>query len=128
MIKEIISNPRKVFLIDSIGAIVSAVSLGVILVQFKIYFGMPIDVLYILALIPCFFAIYSFFCYWKFPESWRLFMIAIAISNLLYCFLSMILVYQFHGQLTTLGFVYFLLEFVIVIGVVSIELKTATKN
>ncbi len=128
MIKSIRTNPRKLFLIDSLGAITSAFSLGVILIQFESYFGMPSHVLYILAVIPCFFALYSFLCYWRFPRNWRPFMKAIAMANLLYCFVSMGLVYQFHGQLTTLGFVYFLLEFIIIISLVSVELTTAAKR
>ena len=128
MVNKILSNPKQLFLIDSIGAVVSAFSLGVILVQFEIYFGMPSDILYILAIIPCFFAVYSFLCYWRFPENWQPFLRAIAIANLLYCMLSIVLVYRFHGQLTTLGFVYFILELIIVIGIVSLEFKTAAKR
>ncbi len=58
-------NPKKLFLIDGFGTILSAFLLGVILVKFEIIFGIPISVLYILAIIPIFFAAYDFYCYRK---------------------------------------------------------------
>ena len=48
-------NPKKLFLIDGFGAIISAFLLGVVLVKFEEKIGVPVSVLYLLATIPLFF-------------------------------------------------------------------------
>ena len=46
-------NPKKLFLIDSLGALISAVMLGLVLTRFEHIFGMPQNVLYFLSFIAC---------------------------------------------------------------------------
>ena len=119
-------NPRTLFLVDGVGALVSAVMLGVVLVQLEPLIGMPRRVLYVLALIPCFFMVYSFLCFLKPPQNWKFFMRMIAIANLSYCALTLGLVIYLFPQLTVLGFTYFILEIIVVVTLVIIELKTAS--
>lgn len=119
------NNPRKLFLIDGFGAVISAVSLGVILVKLETFFGMPPKQLYILSGAAFIFAMYSFFCYFRFPMNWRPFLKVIAISNLIYCSVTIGLVVYLFQTLTTLGLIYFILELVIIIFLVRIELKVA---
>ena len=116
-------NPRQLFLIDGLGALLSTFLLGVILVKFEYLFGMPKKELYFLAAIPFFFAIYDFICYWKNPDNWRPFLKVIAIANLIYCCISIAVVFYSYQKLTNLGLSYFLLELVIVFIIVAIELK-----
>jgi len=125
LINKMIANPRLLFLIDSLGAVVSAFFLGVILVRFESVFGMPKKTLYVLALIPCVFAIYSFICYQLNIKNWRPYLKVIAMANLLYCFLSMGLLYHHLESLTLWGIGYFINEFVIIITLVFIEFKAA---
>lgn len=127
MINKLILGPKKLFLIDCLGALISAFLLGVVLVLFEEFIGMPKEVLYYLALIACIFAVYSFFCYFHFPNNWQPFMKAIAIANLLYCLTTIGLVIYFYSQLTTLGAMYFLGELAIIIALISLELKTASE-
>lgn len=119
------TNPRKLFLIDAFGAVLSAFSLGVILVQFKSYFGMPLEKLYYLSAVACVFAMYSFFCYFRFPTNWRPFLKLIAISNLIYSSITLGLVIYLYEELMPLGLIYFLLELIILIILVRVELKVA---
>ena len=119
-------KPKQLFLIDGLGAFVSAFLLGIILVNFESFFGMPREVLYPLAIIPCVFAVYSFFCFFRIPEKWRSFLKIIAIANLLYCCLTMSLVIYFYSELTVLGLLYFVLELAIILFLVFIELKMAS--
>jgi hypothetical protein len=42
-------KPKTLFLIDAIGAVLSTVLLGIVLVAFEKYIGMPTNVLYALA-------------------------------------------------------------------------------
>lgn len=123
-----ILNPRRIFLFDGLGACLTAFLLGVVLTAFNEYFGMPQKTLNILALIALVFAVYSFCCFFFVGSNWRLFLKIIAAANLLYCCLTATLVIYFYPQLTVLGVVYFLLEIVVVCGLVLFELRWARER
>lgn len=116
-------QPRKLFLVDSLGALLSAILLGLVLARFEPTFGMPQNVLYVLAVIPCIFSIYSFFCFFKNIRKWQLYMKIIAIANMLYCCLTLSLMMYFYQKLTVLGLLYFGLEIIVVVVLAFIELK-----
>ncbi len=120
-------NPRTIFLIDGIGAIVSAVMLGIVLPLLQDLIGMPTEVLYYLASAAVMFAIYSLSCAFIVPANWPTFLRIIAFVNLTYCVVSVGLVYYFYPQLTKLGIAYFAIEKLIVIYIVMMELKAANK-
>ena len=96
ILDKITSNPKKLFLIDSLGAVLTAFFLGVILVRFEDSFGMPITILYYLSSIACVYAIYSISCYILLGNNWRPYLKAIAIANLLYCCTTIVLVFYFY--------------------------------
>ena len=121
-------NPKKLFLLDGLGACLTAFLLGIVLTAFNEYFGMPQKTLNILALIALAFAAYSISCYFFIGSNWRLFLKIIAAANLLYCCLTTALVIYFYPQLTILGVSYFLLEIVVVCGLVFVELRWANKR
>lgn len=121
-------NPRKLFLLDGIGALVSAFSLGVVLVQLEAFFGIPRNTLYFLAFLPCLFAAYDFYCYWRIKENWRVYLKAIAIVNLLYCVISLALAFYHIEHITFLGWGYIIIEILIVVVLANIELKVATSK
>ena len=118
-------NPRNLFLIDGFGAILSAFLLGVVLTKFESTFGMPSKVLYFLCVLPCLFAIYDFSSYLRVTRNLSSFLKAIAIANLVYCSITVCLLISHFPKLTTLGFIYFFLELVIVVILAGIELRTA---
>ncbi len=121
------SNPKRLFLLDSLGALLTAFLLGVILARFEAHFGMPAKVLYSLSALACVFALYSMVCYFWVRSQWRPFLKAIALANLTYCLLTIGLVVSFYQSLTILGILYFSGE-LIVIGVLSyIELSAVFK-
>ncbi|WP_452597256.1 hypothetical protein [Pontimicrobium sp. MEBiC01747] len=120
-------NPKKLFLIDGFGAILSAFLLGVILVKFEIIFGIPISVLYILAIIPIFFAAYDFYCYRKRNQNTGLLLKGIAILNLMYCFTSLGLIFYHFNTIKVLGWTYILVEIVIVFSLAIIEFRVGEK-
>ena len=129
MLTKITSNPKLVFLLDCLGALLSAFLLGVALPSFQPIFGMPHNVLYGLAAVASLFAIYSFWNYRWFKENWRPYLRGIAIVNLVYCGLTAALVIYFRQELTKWGLLYFLQEMVVIIVVVMLEFKTiARKN
>jgi hypothetical protein len=126
-LNKISLNPRRLFLIDGFGALLSAFLLGVVLVKFESTFGMPKKVLYALSLMACLFAIYSFTCYLQVKKNWPPFLKVIAIVNLSYCALTLGLLFYFHQELTSLGMIYFLLEIGVVTSLAIVELYSASK-
>lgn len=124
-INNINKNPRILFLIDGIGAILSAFLLGVVLVEFSNIFGIPQSTLYLLAGVPCFFAVYDFYCYQKVDKKISVFLKGIAIMNLMYCCLSIGLAFWHYQEITKFGWIYIILEVLIIITLVTLELSIA---
>ena len=120
-------NPRQLMVIDGMGALLSAFLLGVILTQFESVFGMPRKELYILASLPCIFAVYDAVCVWVNPKNWKGVLQIIALANLGYCGLSIGFVVANFTQLTGLGMAYFIGEIAIIIALVFVEWKTARR-
>ena len=110
---NITSNPKHLFLLDCLGALLSAFLLGVVLPSFEPIFGMPNKILYGLAALAGLFAIYSFWNHVRFKENWRPYLQGIAVVNLLYCGLTAALVVYFRQELTKWGLLYFLLEMLV---------------
>ncbi len=114
-------KPKTIFLIDGLGAILSAFLLGVVLIHYQELIGMPEKVLYFLAFIPCLFIIYSFSCFFFLRDNWRSYLKYIALANFLYCILSIAMMMVHRDSLTTLGYTYFVIEIIVVLIVVGVE-------
>ena len=125
VLKKLYTRPKQLFLVDGLGALLSAFFLGIVLVGFKNHIGMPVNTLYILAIVPVFFAIYSFSCYFLLHNNHRHFLKGIAIANLLYCCMTITLLIYYYQSLTILGLGYFLLEILIIGVIVGVELKAS---
>ncbi|SNT28287.1 hypothetical protein SAMN05421640_3163 [Ekhidna lutea] len=122
---KLVANPlRKLFLIDSIGAILSAILLGYVLVEFQSLIGMPEDILKVLAGIASLFFLYSISCFLVNPMNAETRLRTIAIANLLYCLATLILIIIYFDQLTLLGLSYFLLEIIIIVAIARLELRS----
>jgi len=127
MIDSFLENPKKLLLLDCIGALVSAFMLGVVLVRLESYFGIPVKTLYFLAFLPCLFALFDYY-------SWRSENInhshslkVIAFVNIIYCCLSLGLAIYHNQELTLLGWGYIIIEIFLVLLIAMIELRTATR-
>ena len=120
-------NPKKLFLIDGFGAILSAFLLGVVLVKFEKIFGIPSSILYILAIIPIFFVVYDVYCYQKEHLKTGILLKGIAVLNLIYCCISIGLVFYHFNTITILGWTYLLIEILIVIFLTTIEFRVGRK-
>lgn len=115
---------QTVFLIDGVGAFVSAVMLGFVLTTFESFFGMPAKVLYILSAIAFLFAVYSFInAARKNCTACNLKLIALA--NLLYCALTFVLMLTNFQQISKYGLLYFTGEIIIIVSLALFELSTA---
>ncbi len=122
-----ISNPKKLFLIDGLGALLTAFFLGVILTRLEDYFGMPPKILYILSLVALMYAIYSMSCHFFISRNWKPYLKGIAIANLMYCCLTIGLVVYFYHRLTGIGVLYFLLEVIVIFVLIGIEIKVLSR-
>lgn len=125
---KLTQSGRHLFFLDGSGALLSAFFLGVVLRQLEPIFGMPQDILQVLALLACAFACYSWTCYFTVKDNWPNFLRVIMVVNILYACLSLVLVYRHFADLTMLGVAYFVLELIVLAGVVYVEYYAVQKS
>ena len=123
IIKQLTLKPKTIFLIDSIGAFVTAFFLFAILRTFNEAIGIPQKVLTYLSLIAVLFSLYSSVCFFLLKDNWRPFLKIISIANLLYCLLTLSLILSYYQSITIIGIAYFSGEIIIIGGLVFIEVK-----
>jgi len=122
-IKTLTLKPKIVFLIDGLGAVLTAIHL-ITVKTFNEYFGMPLKTLTVLSIIAFIFAIYSLSCFAFSDNNSQKLLRPIIVANLTYCILTLGIVIYFYNKLTILGLTYFFGEILIISGLVYIELKT----
>ena len=118
---------KQFFLADAIGALLSAVMLGIVLVNLQHLIGLPLQHLYLLAGLALLFFTYSIFNYLRMSDNWSRYLKIIAWTNLLYCLFTFAVVAYYFQDIQRLGMIYFGLEILVIIFLASIELKLATK-
>lgn len=100
--------------------------LGVVLVKYEKYFGLPIHTLYFLALIPILFILYDMYAFYRDENRTSLLMKGIAVMNTMYCILSIGFAIFHSSLLTNLGWTYVIGEVLIILMVAFFEWKTAS--
>lgn len=125
IINRLTFKPRILFLIDGLGALLTAFFLFVVLDHFNKYVGMPTTILNSLSLIAICFCIYSIACFFFLKRHWKPFIIGIGIANLLYSILTIGILITHFSILTIIGISYFLVEIVFICGLVYIEFNIA---
>lgn len=121
-------KPKTIFLIDGIGAFVTAFFLFFVLRNYNAYFGLPKTTLSYLSIIAMLFSIYSISCLYLANKKWKAFLKAISIANLLYCGLTTYLLIYYYKQITLLGLSYFILEISIILVLAFIEILVFVSN
>lgn len=127
-LSSFLSNHQTIFLIDGIGAVLTCILLSFVLAPLETYFGLPANVLHSLSLIGLCFALYSFGCHFAKFTKWWIFLRAIALANLFYCFVTISLLFTFRDVMTTLGILYFLCEIVVICVLVYFEWKLSFRK
>ena len=122
-VKQLLYDPKQLFLIDSLGAGLTLFFLFAILLPFNNQFGVPPSVVLALAVPVLLFTFYSACCFLFADTHWRSLLKAIAIANLLYCCMTAGLIIANYAQLTLLGIIYFVLEIAVVCALAFIELR-----
>lgn len=128
MIVTLVRAPKKLFLIDGVGALLTAILLLTIRTQYQQDFGMPANVLSFLILMAGVFCSYSFGCFFLAHNRWRFFLKIIAIANLLYACTTGFLILYFNREMTPFGLTYFSLEIGVILALVMIELKVLQES
>ena len=118
---------KKIFLIDSLGALISAIML-LSISQFERYFGISENLAFILIPLPIIFSVFSFLSYKFGKKNWKLLLKIIALANLLYCCLTFYVTLTNLATLKNLGITYFVVEIFIIIILAMFELKIANKR
>lgn len=121
ILSKVKNSPKWIFLIDAIGALITTVGLVVILVLFGVYFGMPSKALYLLSGIAFSLFIYSICCHFSVKKNWKPFLMIVISGNIIYVFVSIVLMIKHFDKLTELGLVYFTLEKIIIAIIVNFE-------
>jgi hypothetical protein len=118
---------KKILLLDSLGALVTAINLMVI-PQFESYTGIPRDIALILLPLPILYSIFSFLSYKFGNHNWRSLLKMIAIANLFYCCLTMYVTWINFDTFKILGIIYFIVEILIIVVLATLELKIALNH
>ncbi|ABG58093.1 conserved hypothetical protein [Cytophaga hutchinsonii ATCC 33406] len=125
VIHKLAAKPQHLFLTDSIGALLTAFLLFVVLRTYNESVGMPERILTYLSIIATVFSIYSAACFLWVKGNFIPFVSVISIANIFYCVLTMILVIRYYPMLTRVGITYFISEILIICVLVYIEVQVA---
>ena len=122
-LKHLAFTYKNLFLIDATRAAITALILSQVLARLDDLFGMPVNILYILAIIAACFALYSLIYSRIVNQNRRSYLQGIAIANAVYCIITLALVIYLYDTLTWLGIGYFIGEIGIIYLPVRFELK-----
>jgi hypothetical protein len=128
IIKYFTKTPRTLFLVDGIGAALTAILLLFVVRTFNDYFGIPKMVLSFLSFAAIILCIYSFVCFLFLKNKWSTFLKIIGYANLVYSIITVVMLCIHFSSLTLVGLTYFLVESTLIIALVYIELRVAAAN
>jgi hypothetical protein len=127
MIKKLIAHFSKkhksLFLVDSIGAFVTATLLFVVALDNNSYFGIPEKELTYLSALAAIFCTYSALCFIFLKGSTKIFFRLIGWSNLFYCVFTIGIMIKHHTSLRVFGIGYFLIEILVICLLSYVELN-----
>lgn len=121
--KQFISNPKNIFLLDSLGALLTTFLLYFVLRNFNAFFGLSKDVFELLSILALIFFVYSISCYFFVKRNWKSYLKIICTANILYCILTFGIILYYYQNISIFGIAYFLAEILVIIGLVFLEIK-----
>ena len=126
LVKTFATKPKKIFIVDSLGALLSAFIIIAMLLRYTDVFGMPKNSLFCLSIIAVIYATYSLCCYFFLDQNWRPYLKFIAFANLLYCCLTITFVTCSYASITTFGLIYFSVELIVIVCLATVEFMIAS--
>ena len=119
------TSSKKIFLVDAIGAMVSALLIGLVIAPYEGFFGIPTPIAYLLCFIAILLSAFSLLSYLFAQNSWKKNLRIIAILNLGYCaFTASVLTLNSEG-ITFWGWAYFVIEMLIIFALSRVEMGIA---
>jgi hypothetical protein len=120
-----VRDPRKLFLIDGAGAILSIVLLGYVLVEWVEFFGIPIRALNVLVIFPCLYLAFDLYCLLSSQLRFRLCLKVIGSLNLCYFVFAIGSALYFYNELTIFGRLFVTSESALIIVLSAFEFRVA---
>ena len=115
-------NEHTIFVWDGIGAVLSALTLGLVLPTFQAWIGMPVRILHQLAYFACVYALYDFCCVrWSNKKNPK-WLCIVVIANISHTLLTIFYLLSYINQITFIGMMYFMIEILIVWWIVYYEI------
>lgn len=114
---------RQAFLIDGLGGLLTATMLGLVLPAFHQHIGLPAGTLRLLGLAGLGYATYSLSCFRFLQGNPAPYLRFIVVANLLYCLVTAAILATHRNTVTTLGLSYFVAEVLVILAVVSLEIR-----
>ena len=114
---------RRVLILDALGAALSVMLLGAVLPALEAYLGMPVSVLYGLALWALCCLLYDVGCLALADLARPHWLTGVILLNSAYWFLSGALAIHHRHALTALGVAYFVGELCVIAGIVALEVR-----
>lgn len=125
LVTRLARTPRTLFLVDGVGALITALLVGLVLPALGEHIGMPRPVLRALAVTAVVFAAYSLTCAARQPTRWPGYLRGIALANAGYCLVTAAVLIRFATALHVLDWLYFTGEIAMVSALVTLELRVA---
>lgn len=119
--------PKQLFLLDAIGAFITATFIGVVMRNNIDIFGLPPQEAVVMTFIAYSFFCFSGICYLFVKNKHYKYIFTIASANSLYVLLSFFIFFNHFNDLTPFGIMYLLSEMATIILLVTLEFSIAKK-
>lgn len=124
MIRIPLISVRRMFLIDGLGALFSALMTGAVLPQIQFLIGLPHPWFTWLALPAIALACYSMGMFLSKNGDSRSRLLPVILGNCLYCLFTAVIIFYYRQELKLTGYFYFISEIMVIGLIVWLEIRT----
>ena len=128
MIEWLYSYPERLLLVDALGAMTSALMMGIVVPIVDDWLGIPVVMSQTLALIPIGMILYDLLSYWRCTHRIAICLKGIAMLNLSYCIISIVHAIYYRKSIMVWGWTYLGLELLILIALIWLEWQLANRS
>lgn len=121
-------TPRRIFLVDGLGALGTILGLLLLGQVFHALDPLPRAATYLLLLLASIMAVFSLGCFFSSGRGWRSRLAAIGSANAAYCLLLATLIALHFSQLSVWTVTYFAVEMLLVAVLVALELRIVIRR
>ncbi|MFK8039500.1 MAG: hypothetical protein AB8B74_14500 [Crocinitomicaceae bacterium] len=120
-------TPKKIFILDGIGGLLTTLSFLAIILFFSSYFGLPNKILAVFASFGAVYGIFSFSVAFK-AKKWISFLKTIVIANLMYGAITITTLLLYKELITKIELTYFCVEILVLSILIWLELDMVNKT